>query len=365
MLVAILALAVVAACIPDVARPGGPTTAVAGATETPLPRPSGPTPVPSFVRPTPTPLPSFRSYEVVAGDTLLSIARTFETTARSIAYWNRGTYPGLDPDASDYRPNLIRVGWTLLIIPGAIVDPQTLPDQTPLPASPQPGSTATPVEPLATPAPGAGAIVVSHGPRDGNKVALTFDMGERLDAALDIVDWLIDHDVPATILVTGEAATTTPRGRAVLQMAAARPDLLDVGNMTWDAAVLTELDGPAIGDQLNRSEAAVSTFAGVTTKPWFRPPGGTWDDDVRLAVGAAGWAYLVLWDVDTRDTVATEDGGPTAEEIETTVASRAQGGSIVLMSLSGSSTADALPGILDGLAAKGLRPVTLSELLLP
>jgi hypothetical protein len=103
-------------------------------------------------------VPSFRAYEVVPGDTLLSIARTFDTTARSIAYWNRGTYPNLDPEADTYAPNLIKAGWVLLLIPGAIVDPQTLPDQTPAAATQAPGATL-PLESVVTPAPGQGALV--------------------------------------------------------------------------------------------------------------------------------------------------------------------------------------------------------------
>ena len=358
----LLALAV-GGCVPEAGRAGG-SAGTSGLATAP-PTPAGPTPSPSFVPPTPTPLPTFRAYAVVPGDTLLSIARTFDTTARSIAYWNRGTYPSLDPESDTYRPDRIQVGWTLLVIPGAVVDPQTLPDLTPRPASPMPGGSLPPIEPVVTPAPGAGAIVFSHGERSVQRVALTFDMGDRLDPAPDIVDWLTEGSVPATIFTSGATATTTPRGRAALQLAAARPDLFDVGTLGWDAPVMTNLDAPSIADQLNRSEAAISTFAGVTTKPWFRPPGGAWDDDVRLAVGEAGWAYLVLWDVDARDAIPTADGGPTVDEIATTVLSRVQGGSIVLLHLGGWNTRDALPAILEGFEAKGLEPVTLSTLLVP
>ena len=360
----VLTLAVVlavGACVPDVGRPGGSPGSPGPATATP--GPTGPTPPPSFVPPTPTPVPSFRAYEVVPGDTLLSIARTFDTTARSIAYWNRGSYPHLDPEAEDYRPNLIKVGWVLLIIPGAVVDPQTLPDQTPRPASPDPNATPPPVEPVVTPAPGAGAIVYSHGSRSDRQVALTFEMGDRLDPARDIMDWLTRSTIPATIFATGDTGTTTPRGRAVVQLAAARPDLFDIGNLTWDTPVMTDLDAAAIGDQLNRTEAAISTFAGVTTKPWFRPPDGAWDDDVRKAVGDAGWAYLVMWDVDPDDGLPTADGGPTALDIQATVVARAQGGSIIRLQLGGWNTYEALPRIVQDLERKGFQLVTLSELL--
>jgi hypothetical protein len=134
VLVAVVALA---GCIPSAARSGSPAagSAVPGAS-TPTPGPTGPTPVPSFVRPTPTPLPSFLAYVVKSGDNLNTIAHRFGTTGRSIAYWNRATYPSLDPEAPSYKPNLVRIGWTLVLIPNVVVDEQTLPEPTPNPTDP-------------------------------------------------------------------------------------------------------------------------------------------------------------------------------------------------------------------------------------
>ena len=118
--------------------PSGSPTAAALASPRPtaVPTPTGPTPIPSFVRPTPTPLPTFLVYVVKSGDNLNTIAHRFGTTGRSIAYWNRGTYPSLDPEAPNYKPNLVRIGWTLVLIPNTVVDEQTLPDPTPNPTDP-------------------------------------------------------------------------------------------------------------------------------------------------------------------------------------------------------------------------------------
>jgi hypothetical protein len=115
-----------------VAGSGGP--AVSGASV--IPGPSGPTPVPTFVRPTPTPAPTFMTYVVKSGDNLNTIAHRYGTTARSIAFWNRGTYPSLDPEAAGYRPDVVRLGWTLVLIPNVKFDEQTLPGPTPNPTDP-------------------------------------------------------------------------------------------------------------------------------------------------------------------------------------------------------------------------------------
>ena len=93
----------------------------------PTASPAGPTPVPTIARPTPSPAPTFQTYRVKAGDTLNSIARRFDTTGRSLAWWNRGFYPSLDPESFDYDPNTIRVGWMLVVVPGVTVDEEEPP----------------------------------------------------------------------------------------------------------------------------------------------------------------------------------------------------------------------------------------------
>ena len=134
-----LTAVVAAGCIESVARTGSSSSgSTAPARPTATPGPTGPTPIPSYARPTPTPLPTFLAYVVKSGDNLNTIAHRFGTTGRSIAYWNRGTYPSLDPEAPSYKPNLVRIGWTLVLIPNVVVDEQTLPEPTPHPTDPPP-----------------------------------------------------------------------------------------------------------------------------------------------------------------------------------------------------------------------------------
>lgn len=144
----LLLLATVSACVPD---PANRITAGPGASGdeiaelTPEPTPAGPTPTPSFVRPTPTPGPSFTAYKVKRGDTLTAIAKRFGTSPKSISYWNRATYPSLDPDSSGYKPDRLEVGWILVLLPNEEVDPEALPGTpeptaTPRPTLPEPSA---------------------------------------------------------------------------------------------------------------------------------------------------------------------------------------------------------------------------------
>jgi peptidoglycan/xylan/chitin deacetylase (PgdA/CDA1 family) len=268
------------------------------------------------------------------------------------------TYPSLDPDSPVYYPNTIRIGWTLAVWPGQVVDEQ----------NPPPGPSATPrpsvsIAPSATPTPGTSSVVVDHGPRASNAVALTFDMGGRLDPALEIVGWLVEHDVQATVFPAGETGTTTPIGRQVLELVAAHPGLFSMGNHSWDHPDFRDLDADAIEDQLVRTETAIDALVGRSTKPFFRPPFGGQDRETRDVAGRLGWAFTVLWDLDTVDWRPVSEGGPTADDLVARVLARAQGGSIVLLHLGGYHTLEALPRIVEGLRDRGLEPVTLDRLL--
>lgn len=316
-------------------------------------------PTPSAV-PTQTPVasPAVIEYLVKRGDTLTSIARRFSTSPQSIGYWNRAAYPTLDPDSTKYDPNKVEVGWRLLITPGVVLDEAPEPSGSPQ-ASAEP---ALVLPPAATPPPDGSGLLVTHGPRASNAVALTFDLGGRTTPAIEIVQWLIGHRVAATIFATGSLADD-PTGSKVLALAAGHPDLFTFGNHTYNHPDLTDFSTSAITKELTRAETVLSAVTGQTTKPLLRPPYGAQNATVRAAAAGAGYPYTVMWDVDTIDWKPESDGGPTVDDIVTKVAAQARGGTIVLMHLGGYNTLDALPGIIDAVHQKGLVPVNLGTML--
>ncbi len=206
------------------------------------------------------------------------------------------------------------------------------------------------------------ATVISHGPRTAKNIALTFDMGGRLDPAVSIVNWLVANKVHATIFPTGVAGTQNAIGLQVLAVIKAHPDILDLGNHGWDHTDFTTMTKTQMLDQITRTEAALSPLAGQSSRPWFRPPYGAYNASVVSVCGSAGWKYLVMWDVSTGDWKPVSDGGPTTTAIVNRINTYAQNGSIVLMHLGGYNTLAALPGIINVLKAKGLQPVTLTEM---
>ncbi len=79
---------------------------------------------------------------------------------------------------------------------------------------------------------------------------------------------------------------------------------------------------------------------------------------VRAAAGAAGYGTVVAFDVDPSDYL-----DPGASLVISRTLAGVQRGSIVSMHLGHAGTVQALPAILDGLATRGLTPVTVQTLL--
>jgi peptidoglycan/xylan/chitin deacetylase (PgdA/CDA1 family) len=192
-------------------------------------------------------------------------------------------------------------------------------------------------------------------------------MGGRVGDALAIVHWLVDHQVPATVFMTGAMAENpnTEAGREVLAIVAAHPELLTLGNHSYTHRDFRTLTAAEIRDELRRTEAAIAPYCSQNLRPLFRPPNGGYNDAVLAAVGAAGYRSTVTWDIDTIDwrPIRNDPPGPTADQIVANVLAHAQGGSIVLMHLGGYETFEALPRVVGGLRDAGYELVNLDELL--
>jgi peptidoglycan/xylan/chitin deacetylase (PgdA/CDA1 family) len=243
--------------------------------------------------------------------------------------------------------------------PTAKPTPRPTPITTPRP-TPRPTARPTPPVPPAS-------TLVQHGPRTTDRIALTFDMGGRVGDALRIVDWLVGHDVHATIFMTGAMAANrnTDAGRRVLTVIEANPGLLTLGNHSYTHRDFRTLTSTEIREELRRTEEAIAPSCSQDPRPFFRPPSGGYDADALGAIGAAGYRYTVTWDVDTIDwrPIVNDPPGPTADQIVSKVLGRAQAGSIVLMHLGGYETFEALPRIVGGLEAAGYDLVTLDTLM--
>jgi peptidoglycan/xylan/chitin deacetylase (PgdA/CDA1 family) len=199
--------------------------------------------------------------------------------------------------------------------------------------------------------------LVSHGPRDGDRVSLTFDDGPNAGATLPIVAILDASGAKGTFFTVGKALDARPDiSRAVIE----RGHLL--GNHSYRHDSTSWLD-PRYGE-LRRTQLAFARRLGVCPA-FFRPPHGQHTPFMAAVVHRRGMT-MVTWD-DSAGDWATRDAGVVARRILRKV----RPGSIIDLhdGLDGNVTADrsvlvrALPMILDGLAQRHLQPVRLDELL--
>jgi len=312
-----------------------------------------------------TPAPSLAGtlYWVVAGDTLASIARRYSTSVEQLQAWNASRYPSL---ASE--PGTLIVGWQLVVagVPG--VTP--LPTPTPRASSPTAASCHAGDRAPATP-----RAVYRSIPGGGAEVALTFDMGGRLDPALQIMSFLVANRVCATIFPTG-AMSQTAIGRQVLAVIRAHPELFEIGNHTMYHCDLVHggLGSPTtapcaggtpsaafIRKELTDAAAILKAATGQDPTPYWRPPYGTYNQAVLDAAASVGYTKTLLWDIDTIDWNPIADGGPTAQQIASKVVSGAVNGSVVLMHLGGYETLQALHLMVPGLRQRGFLLTSISD----
>jgi peptidoglycan/xylan/chitin deacetylase (PgdA/CDA1 family) len=195
-----------------------------------------------------------------------------------------------------------------------------------------------------------------HGPRDRNEVAITFDDGPNVRTTPAVMRILDRAGVKGTFFLVGKALDAEP------QIA---HDLYEhghlLGNHSYHHDEWRWLD-PRY-PELARTQDAFARQIG-TCPVWFRPPHGQ-KTPMMARVVNEHHMEIALWDVSAADW-ATDD----ADEIARRVVDSAEPGSIIDLhdGLDGQPWVDrsvvvrALPKILDGLAAKGLRPVRLDEL---
>ncbi|HET8777900.1 MAG TPA: polysaccharide deacetylase family protein [Candidatus Limnocylindria bacterium] len=309
-------------------------------------------------------------YTVRRGDTLASISRAYSTTTQQLQAWNVERYPSLATD-----PNVIEPGWELIVAGDPNVTPRPTP--TPAPATPRP-----------TPPPSATGCTagnrVSAGsaqtfrtiPNAGPAVALTFDMGGRMDPAVDIMNFLVSNGVCATIFATG-VMSNTPQGQQVLALIKAHPELFEVGNHTMyhcdlvrggggsptTAPCTGSFDANRIRKELTDAEAILRAGTGQNPQPYWRPPYGSISQGVIDAAASAGYTKAFLWDIDSIDWKPISDGGPTAEQMAAKVIGNAVNGSNVLFHIGGYETLEALHLIIPGLRDRGFTLTSLSDLL--
>ncbi len=192
-----------------------------------------------------------------------------------------------------------------------------------------------------------------HGPRDRPEVALTFhgQGDERLVTRL--LDELAGGGAHVTVLAVGTWLQQVPAmAKRILdgghELGNHTQHHLDIKAMPADQAYA---EIAACATEIKRLTGSIGT--------WFRPSQTVHSTPAIEAQAAkVGYATCLSYDVDSLDFT-----DPGAAAITKATLAGVQPGSIVSMHFGHLGTVTALPAILDGLHRRGLRPVTMTELM--
>ena len=200
--------------------------------------------------------------------------------------------------------------------------------------------------------------IIEHGPRDSNKVALTFDAcPTSKDDEYDerVIEVLIREKVPATLFMSGR---WVERNEEKAKFLADQPQFEIANHAFWHPHMLDK-DDERILRELKRTQTIIKKVTGKRPM-YFRPPFGEVDERLARLAAQAG-LVTIQYDIASGD----PDPGLSIKRICRSVVQGVKGGSIVVfhMNENGPCTAAALPEVIHGLREKGLELVTVGEML--
>lgn len=187
--------------------------------------------------------------------------------------------------------------------------------------------------------------------RDDNKASISFDAAWGNEDTQQLIDVLAKYQVKATFFVVGGWVDKYPESVKALADAGH-----EVMNHSDTHPYMTKLSSQGMLDEVNACADKVEKVTGVRPK-LFRPPYGDYNDTLIRTLSENGF-YGIQWSVDSLDWKELP-----ASEITQRVTSKIESGSIVLFHNAAKHTPEALPGILEAIAAKGIELVPISQLI--
>lgn len=202
--------------------------------------------------------------------------------------------------------------------------------------------------------------VVSHGTRDAGQVALSFDDGPDAEVTPQVLDVLREAGASASFFVIGTHVEAAP---ALTRRIAEEGH--ELGNHSYAHSRLLNFRGErGMQEEVEKAMRVLSDYQSQPWPPLYRPPVGLKNPPLAKVVQKLG-LKVVAWSLHSRDT-RTKD----PQRIANRVLRKVRAGDIILMhdghDLPGGhrpATVAALRLILAGLQQRGLRCVTVSQLL--
>ncbi len=183
-------------------------------------------------------------------------------------------------------------------------------------------------------------------------VSMTFDDGPHPRLTPILLDMLKARGLRATFYVIGNRVVQWPD---IVRRIAAEGH--EIGNHSWSHPDLSGYSDAAVLSQIDRTTDAIYQ---VTGRPpvTFRPPYGSFTRRQRDMLHVQRKLPTILWSVDPQDWRR-----PGAQAVASRILAGSRAGAIILSHDIQSGTVQAMPQTFDGLRARGLRFVSVSQIL--
>ena len=130
-------------------------------------------------------------------------------------------------------------------------------------------------------------------PGEGKYIAWTVDDGADPEVVRAYAEFSRRTGTRLTFFINGQYPAFRQHRDLLLPLV--KSGQLQIANHTYSHAALTSLTDEQIVNELTRNDEEIVRLFGVSSKPYFRPPYGYYDERVLAAAASCGFTRPVLW----------------------------------------------------------------------
>lgn len=196
----------------------------------------------------------------------------------------------------------------------------------------------------------SGPIVISHGSRESNMIALTIDDG--WEPNWELVDFLNQEDLKVSAFLIGKIIPINYEWVEALYETGA-----ELCNHGYTHQLLDRMDSSLVSSELVETNILIEDITGSTVK-YFRPSGGFVSSEL-LTIAESHSLQIILWDSDVKGYDMQTSAAEQFEELKLSL----EGGNIILSHFdSDSNIVEVLELFVPYARSRGYKFVTLSEM---
>lgn len=184
-----------------------------------------------------------------------------------------------------------------------------------------------------------------------DQVAISFDASWGSDKTKSIVDICCSYGIKPTFFLTGIWIDANEEMAKYIH-----EHDIEIANHSEHHYSMKGLDRKKLNEEIDSTNEKIKKITGSMPK-LFRPPFGDYDNAL-IETLESKQMYCIQWSVDSLDWK-----GLSADEIVSRVLKSVEGGSIVLFHNNSDHIVEALPRIIEGIMAKGLKLVEVGSLI--